>query len=45
LIISFTSTANEIRGQLVAVQMKLAINDFYSQETFYNYTGNYIGDG
>ena len=34
LIISFTSTADEIRGQLVAVQMKLAINDFYSQENF-----------
>ena len=34
LVISFTSTAAEIRGQLVAVQMKLAINDFYSQENF-----------
>jgi len=34
LTISFTSTAAEIRGQLVAVQMKLEINDFYSQENF-----------
>ena len=34
LTIFFTSTAAEIRGQLVAVQMKLEINDFYSQESF-----------
>jgi hypothetical protein len=34
LIISCPSTADEIRGQLVEVQMKLAINDFYSQENF-----------
>jgi len=34
LLISFTISAAEIRGQLVAVQMKLEINDFYSQENF-----------
>jgi predicted amidohydrolase len=34
LAISFTSVAVENKGQLVAVQMKLEINDFYSQESF-----------